>query len=81
MAQRDLILITSEGCHFCERARVVLAAVGIEVREIDVGGDEASSLAEAGVPLAFLPVLWDREHVVAYGRFSEKWLRRELVPA
>ncbi len=73
------MLITSEGCHFCDRAHEVLADVGIEAREIDVGSDEALSLADAGVPLAFLPVLWDGERVVAYGRFSEKRLRREVA--
>ena len=79
MAERALVLITSEGCHFCERAHEVLEVLGIEAREIDVSSDEALSLAESGVPLAFLPVLWDGERVVAYGRFSDKHLRREAL--
>ena len=79
MAQRELILVTSASCHFCERAHEVLAELGIAVREIDVSTDEAQRLAEAGVPLAFLPVLWDGERVVAYGRFSDKRLRREVA--
>ena len=81
MAERDLLLITSDGCHFCVRAHEVLDRLGLEAREIDVGNDEALRLAEAGVPLAFLPVLWDGERVLAYGRFSEKRLRKELALA
>ena len=80
MAERDLVLVTSDGCHFCERAHEVLDELGIETREIDVGNEEALRLAEGGVPLAFLPVLWDGKRVVAYGRFSEKRLRKELAP-
>ena len=78
MAERELVLLTSDGCHFCEHARSVLAAVGVSAREIEVESEEALELAGAGVPLAFLPVLWDGERVVAYGRFSERRLRREL---
>ena len=79
MAERELVLVTSEGCHFCEHAHEVLSGIGVSPREIGVESDEALRLAEAGVPLAFLPVLWDGERVIAYGRFSEKRLRRELA--
>ena len=78
MAESELVLVTSEGCHFCEHAHEVLERLGTEAREVDVGSDEARGLAERGVPLAFLPVLTDGEGVVAYGRFSEKRLRKEL---
>lgn len=70
--------MTSHDCHLCEHGRGVLDALGLEAREIDVESGEAQDLAAGGVPLAFLPVLWDGERVVAYGRFSEKRLRREL---
>ncbi len=78
MAVTNLVLVTSEGCHLCEHARSVLAALGVSAREIDVDSEEAQELAAFGVPLAFLPVLWDGERVVGYGRLSEKRLRREL---
>jgi glutaredoxin len=78
MAERELVLITSDGCHFCEHARDVLASAGVSAREVRVESDEALRLAEAGVPLAFLPVLWDGARVAAYGRLSERRLRREL---
>lgn len=73
-----LLLVTTEDCHFCERAREVLATLGVEAREVAVDSDEARSLAERGVPLVFPPVLTDGARVIAYGRFSERQLRREL---
>jgi hypothetical protein len=73
-----LMLITTEDCHLCERARAVLSQLGVEARELSVDSAEADELASKGVPLAFPPVLTDGRQVLAYGRFSEKRLRREL---
>lgn len=73
-----LILVTGDGCHLCQHGRLVLAALAVDAREVDVDGDEAAELAARGIPLAFLPVLTDGERLIAYGRFSEKRLRREL---
>ncbi len=73
-----LLLITGQDCHLCEHGLRVLASLGVEAREVDVESDEAAALAGRGVPLSFLPVLTDGERVIAYGRFSEKRLRREL---
>ena len=78
MAENNLLLITGADCHLCEHARSVLAELSLPVREIDVESDEAGALADHGVPLAFLPVLWDGKRVVAYGRLSEGRLRRDL---
>ena len=75
----ELLLITTEDCHFCERARGVLRTVGVAARELSVDSAEAGELAAHGIALSFLPVLTDGERVVAYGRFSEKRLRRELT--
>jgi hypothetical protein len=74
----ELLLITGSDCHLCERARDVLSALGHDAREIDVTSPEALSLADSGVPLMFLPVLLDGEHVLAYGRFSERALRKQI---
>ena len=79
MEQRPLVLITSRHCHLCEHGRGVLAALGLEAREIDAETEEAKQLADNGVPLAFLPVLWDGERMLGYGRLSERRLRRELA--
>lgn len=74
----DLVLITSDDCHLCAHARNVLTDLGQNAREIGVDSGEAQALASAGAPLSFLPVLWNGSRVVAYGRFSEKRLRKEL---
>lgn len=75
----NLVLITAHDCHLCSHARETLGALGLEAREVDAESAEARALAARGVPLAFLPVLWDGEHVIAYGRLSERRLRRELA--
>lgn len=74
----DLLLVTAADCHLCAHARTVLAALSLNAREIDVGSEEAAALAARGVPLAFLPVLVDGERVLAYGRLSERRLRKDL---
>jgi hypothetical protein len=74
-----LIYVTAEDCHLCEHGRAVLDALAVDRQEIDVSSAEAARLAAAAIPLAFLPVLTDGERVIAYGRFSEKRLRRELA--
>lgn len=73
-----LLLVTTDDCHFCERARTVLDTLGVARREISVDSEEAETLAERGLALAFLPVLTDGRRVIAYGRFSEKGLRKEF---
>lgn len=74
-----LVLVTTDDCHFCTRAHAVLAALGVQVREISVESEEAARLGARGIALAFLPVLTDGERLIAYGRFSEKRLRKELA--
>lgn len=75
----DLVYVTTDDCHFCEHGRGVLDALGLDRVEVSVHSDEARRLGECGIPLAFLPVLTDGERVIAYGRLSEKRLRRELA--
>ena len=75
----QLVFVTSHDCHLCEHGREVLAELRLAARELDVESAEAQELASQGVPLAFLPVLWDGERVLAYGRLSEKRLRKELA--
>ena len=78
VALGQLVLVTTDDCHFCDHAREVLDELGLEVRAVDAGSAEAGELARRRVPLAFLPVLTDGERVIAYGRLSAKRLRREL---
>ena len=79
MAAMGLVFITSQDCRLCSRGREVLESLDLSARTIDVTSPEAIELGARGVPLAFLPVLWDGRRVVAYGRFSERRLRRELA--
>lgn len=74
----NLLYVTGADCHLCEHGRGVLASLGLDAREIDVESPEAEALAGRGIPLSFLPVLTDGERVLAYGRLSEKRLRKEL---
>lgn len=74
----ELLLVTTTDCHLCEHAHAVLDQLGVRARELDVASHEAGDLARRGIPLSFLPVLTDRERVLAYGRFSARRLRREL---
>lgn len=75
----ELILVTADDCHFCTRAHAVLDTLGVEVRDVSIDSGEAEGLAARGIGLAFLPVLTDGERVIAYGRFSERRLRRDLT--
>jgi glutaredoxin len=75
----NLTLVSSAGCHFCDRARSLLAELGVEPLEVAVDSAEAHALAERGVALVFLPVLTDGRRVIAYGRFSRKRLVKELA--
>jgi hypothetical protein len=75
----ELVFVTTEDCHLCEHGRGVLDELGIERREISDNSDEAATLAAAGIPLSFMPVLTDGERVIAYGRLSGKRLRKELA--
>lgn len=74
-----LILVVGDDCHLCDHGRDVLSALGLRAREVPVGSDEGRLLAERGIPLAFLPVLTDGVRVIAYGRLSERRLRRDLA--
>ncbi len=67
-----LLFVTSRDCHLCDHGRGVLAGLGVNAREIDADSAEAAALATAGLPLTFLPVLWDGRRVLGYGRLSEK---------
>ena len=77
MTEPRLLLVTAPDCHLCEHAREVLRELQLEAREVNVTGVEAQRLAARGVPLAFVPVLWDGERVLGYGRLSARALKRK----
>lgn len=77
-----ITLLTQADCRLCEHAKAVLSRVGLDhplaVTEVDLATEAGRALAgQAGV--AFAPgVLLDGEPF-AYGRLSERRLRRELA--
>jgi len=79
----NLTLVTASDCHLCEHAKHVLDRIRHDVpfslRTVDVESAEAQALAEQGIPLAFLPALVEGGRLLAYGRLSEKRLRKELA--
>ena len=76
---RDLVLVVSADCHLCDKARTLLARLGLPFREVDLEDDEAGELARRGVPVVLFPVLVDGEQVIAYGDITETELRRVLA--
>jgi glutaredoxin len=78
MTAQDLLLVVSPDCTLCDRARTLLARLGVSYREVDLAEDEAGELARRGVPVVFFPVLVDGERVLAYGDISEAELRNVL---
>lgn len=77
----DVTLLTQSACGFCDDAKAVLdrlsAEFPLEIREIDLASPEGQRLAVAG-GIMFPPgILLDGE-AFAYGRPSERKLRREL---
>ena len=75
----DLVLVVSDDCRLCERARELLARLGLAFREVDLGDEEAGDLARRGIPVVFFPVLLDGDRVVAYGDMSDAEVRRALA--
>ena len=80
MTDRRLVLVVSEDCHLCEKARRLLARFEVPYREVDLDDDEARELARRGVPVVFFPVLVDGGRVIAYGDITEAELARTLAP-
>ncbi len=74
-------LVTSSGCHLCEMAKDVLAAVArdhpLTVEEVDLASDSGQRLARTH-RMPFPPMVLIDGHVHAHGRVSEKKLRRFL---
>ena len=75
----DLVLVVSDDCRLCERARELLSRLGLPFREVDLADAEAGDLARSGVPVVFFPVLVDGARLVAYGEMTEAEVRKALA--
>lgn len=78
----EYVLLTASDCHLCGHGREVLGTLAAEGaltwREIDADSDLGRRLAQTAPPLR--PVLFDAdERLIAYGRLSERRLRRQLA--
>ena len=81
MKSVQITLLTQEHCAFCDQAKDILARLAFEygcsVTAIDVRSPEGRALASRGNMLFPPGILLDGEPF-AYGRLSERKLRREL---
>ena len=75
-----LTLLTQLDCAWCDRARKLLTETDadVEVTEVSLDTDEGRELA-AQHRLLFAPGLLHADRLIAYGRISERALRRELA--
>ncbi|MBK3570958.1 thioredoxin family protein [Streptomyces sp. MBT62] len=73
-----LTLLTQADCAWCDRAKKLLAETGAEVTEVSLDTAEGRELA-ARHRLLFAPGLLHDDRLIAYGRISERALRRELA--
>ena len=77
----EVVLLTQEGCAFCDQAQTILARLAgeypITVRSIDVNTPDGERMALAAGVLFPPGILLDGEPF-SYGRPSERKLRRAL---
>lgn len=75
--RESLVLLTAPDCHLCGHGAAVLDALGAPWREVSTTSPEGAELARRTPPLRPVLLAPDGE-VIAYGRLSERRLRREL---
>ena len=72
-----LVLLTASDCHMCEHAKQVLEELGVNWREVKADSEEGRRLDATAPPMR--PVLFTAEgKVLAYGRLSQRRLRKQL---
>ncbi|WP_329295874.1 thioredoxin family protein [Streptomyces pseudovenezuelae] len=72
-----LTLLTQPDCAWCDRAKKLLGDFEAEVTEVSLDTAEGREVA-ARHRLLFAPGLLHNDRLIAYGRISERALRREL---
>jgi hypothetical protein len=77
----EVVILAQPHCHFCEQAEEILGHLGREfdlrVQRVELSSPEGRSLA-VGTGMLFPPGIIVDGELVAYGRPSERRLRREL---
>ena len=78
----EVVLLTTEGCEFCDHAKTVLQRLrgefDIELREVRLESEEGTQLA-ASSRAPFPPVVFLGGRAFSYGRVSERKLRKALA--
>ena len=81
MTTLEVTLLTQEACAFCDDAKTILGRLEqdhpIRIVEVDLGSAAGQNLAQQAGILFPPGILFDGDPV-AYGRPSERHLRREL---
>lgn len=81
MSTVEVTLLTQDACAFCDAAKVILERLAqehpIRIVELDLGSEAGQQAAERAGILFPPGILFDGDPV-AYGRPSERYLRREL---
>lgn len=77
----QVILLTKDDCAFCDLAKEILQRIRsdlpIEIVTIDINSSEGEELAQRG-GILFPPGIFIEGEAVAYGRPSERRLRKEI---
>ncbi|HEX6338585.1 MAG TPA: hypothetical protein VFZ85_16640 [Jiangellaceae bacterium] len=79
MTEFDVVYVTTDRCHFCERGRAVLADLAdrypLRIREVELASPEGITVASRWrVP--YPPVVIVDGELAGYGRLSERGLDR-----
>ena len=81
MKEIEVLLLTTESCHFCDHAKAVLSRVSEEyplaVSELPIASPEGRRLAERD-GILILPGIYVDGELFGYGRLSEGKLKRRL---
>ncbi|HEU4542758.1 MAG TPA: hypothetical protein VFR23_16635 [Jiangellaceae bacterium] len=82
MAEFDVVYVTTDRCHFCERGRAVLADLAdrypLRLREVELASPEGFAVASRW-QVPYPPVVLVDGELAGYGRLSERSLDRFLA--
>ena len=82
MTEFDVVYVTTDRCHFCERGRAVLADLAdrhpLRIREVELASPEGFTIASRW-QVPYPPIVLVDEELAGYGRLSERSLDRFLA--
>jgi hypothetical protein len=82
MTEFDVVYVTTDRCHFCERGRAVLADLAdrypLRIREVELASPEGFTIASRW-QVPYPPIVLVDGELAGYGRLSERSLDRFLT--